>query len=111
MAKEVKQKLLDSMTMCAFLCTGIDILHNWGVRSFYNYLFGKYDFIRTLRDFIRTFPFFFFTLITDENKDGELKALIVQDEHLKNQMKLLNEYLKSNGKKIVSKILCMKNIF
>ncbi|XP_065218767.1 uncharacterized protein Fancm [Planococcus citri] len=89
MNKESQQNLLDGMTMCSFLSVGIEILHNWGVRSFYNYLF-------------------------DENKDGELKRLIVKDEHLKNQMKLLNEYLKSNGKKmesLMSKIVHPKLVY
>ena len=46
MSLAVRNDLLNSLTICAFLCQGLELLHNWGVRVFYDYLFGKYSYMK-----------------------------------------------------------------
>lgn len=41
-----RNSLIDCMTICAFLCHGVELLHNWGVSVFYGYLFGEFSDIR-----------------------------------------------------------------
>ncbi|XKL66266.1 hypothetical protein PGB90_009686 [Kerria lacca] len=80
LSKAMQDDLLNSINMCSFLCSGIELLHNWGIRIFHKYLF-------------------------DNQKDDELKLLITKDELLTNQMKLLNEYLKIHGSKALDDVI------
>lgn len=57
----MQDDLLNSINMCSFLCSGIELLHNWGIRIFHKYLFGMFHYLKKFSFMYKSKKFYFVT--------------------------------------------------